>query len=144
MPNCRCLLTSFSILFRPRFWDDFLKVFFLDFNGFWSPKQLQKAKDVGPFWHQKSTLAPKAFPKLPLGSPWLVLVPTWLHFGRLGHPFGSILVASGTFWVPFWTILVASGTLPAPFWSLGHPSSSILVASGTLWAQFMSIMVKNS
>ena len=107
------LICSASFCFR-------LKVFVRGVGGKMSPKWLQIVPGDAPFF---ALLAHG----LPAGSPWLVLVPTWLHFGGLRHPVVSILVAFGTLSAPFWW---PQAPFKLHFGRLGHLLSSIVRSFG--------------
>ena len=52
------------------------------------PKRSQKAFGAGTILASKTDTVPQG---VLCRSPWLVLAPLGLHFGRFGHPVGSIL-----------------------------------------------------
>ena len=122
------LFPCFAGLFRHRFLDVFLEVFFsrfFRFVEFFGPKMVQRNAYVrAPWEHLKSIPAPNSIFGcilvtlwLPFGSLWLPLAPFRFPFGSLWLPFGSL----------FGFLLLPLGTISHHFHNFGSLSAHLCI-----------------
>ena len=113
--------------FGGAFFDDFScfsdTAFCIDFRStfFWKmvPNCLQNLTVRPPFWHKKSTLAPKPIFDWIWMAFWLLWAPFGLPFGSLLLPFASLLLPLGSLWVHFGSFWLPFGSLLLPFGRFG-------------------------